>query len=200
MSFSIPTVPHSQAPAPHSPTTASDLPSHLSSLPASPLATLQIKSWPLSTNMTNWQFKPLRRKDTAHQYPSQTTSTWLSAAQAVWTPRPQNAGQPPRPDSWFLYFNAGVQISNFAPTSAIIALGTGYRRPNITLREDSHCTRSFREAAARNPAAQDQHILRPYSYAAAAGVQADIIRINALAEAPIPELDLSTHYSPLPLT
>jgi hypothetical protein len=112
-------------------------------------------------------------------------------------PRPLNAGQPPpRPDSWFLFFNAGVQIPQFAPTSAIIALGTGYRRPTITLREDSHYTRSFREAAARNPAAQDQHILRPYSYAAAAVVQADIIRINALAEVPIPELDLPTHYSP----
>ena len=111
-------------------------------------------------------------------------------------PRPLNAGQPPRPDSWFLYFNAGVQLPQFAPTSAIIALGTGYRRPNIILREDSYYTRSFREAAARNPATQDQHILRPYSYAAATGVQADIIRINALAEALIPELDLPTHYSP----
>ena len=48
-------------------------------------------------------------------------------------PRPRNAGQPPRPDSWFLYFNAGVQIPNFAPTAAIIALGTGYCRPIITL-------------------------------------------------------------------
>jgi hypothetical protein len=111
-------------------------------------------------------------------------------------PRPLNAGQPPRPDSWLLFFNAGVQIPQFAPTSAIVALGTGYRRPTITLREDSHYTRSFREAAARNPATQDQHILRPYSYAAAATVQTDIIRINALAEVPIPELDLSTHYSP----
>ena len=89
-----------------------------------------------------------------------------------------------------------MQIPNFAPTAAIIALGTGYRRPNITLREDSHYVRSFRDAAARSPAAQYQHILRPYSYAAAAGVQEDIIQINALAEAPIPELDITTHYSP----
>ena len=86
MSFSILTVPHFQAPALHSPITASDLPSHLSSLPAQPLDTHQTKSSQPSTNMINWQFKPPKRKDTAHQYPSQTTSIWLSAAQAVWIP------------------------------------------------------------------------------------------------------------------
>jgi hypothetical protein len=110
--------------------------------------------------------------------------------------RPRNAGQPPPADSWLLYFNAGVQIPSFTPTAAIIALGTEYRRPNVNLREDRHYVRSFRDAAACNPIAQDQHILRPYSYAAAARVQEEIIRINALAEAPTPELDIATQYSP----
>ena len=148
-----------------------------------------------STNMTNWQAQtegyrlPVHIADQIHL---------VVCCPGSLDSRPRNAGQPPRSDRWLLYFNAGVQIPNFASTAAIIALGTGYRRPDIALREDSHYVRSFRDAAARNPAAQDQQILRPYSYAAAAGVQEDIIRITALAEAPIPELDITTHYSPHP--